>query len=149
MRIFEGSEDSDFPTDLLTVSTSFVRLPHPLSLPTSFALFCSILLYVDDFRIFCGDLGNETTDDMLVKAFSKYPSFQKAKVIKDKKTQKCKGYGFVSFKDPDDYMKAMKEMNGEIRERGERISRQPAVSSFQSPANKNPFSTSPLVQGNT
>jgi hypothetical protein len=66
----------------------------------------------DDFRLFCGDLGNEVNDDILARAFSKYPSFQKAKVIRDKRTSKSKGYGFVSFKDSNDFIKAMREMNG-------------------------------------
>ena len=52
----------------------------------------------DDFRVFVGDLGNETNDDVLAHAFSKYPSFQKAKVIRNKHTQKSMGYGFASFK---------------------------------------------------
>ena len=67
----------------------------------------------DDFRIFCGDLGNEVNDDILARAFSRFPSFLKAKVIRDKRTGKTKGYGFVSFKDPSDYVRAMREMNGE------------------------------------
>lgn len=50
---------------------------------------------------------------MLVRVFGKYPSFQKAKVVRDKRTNKTKGFGFVSFKDPQDFIKAMKEMNGE------------------------------------
>ncbi|CAJ0906650.1 7915_t:CDS:10 [Entrophospora sp. SA101] len=66
----------------------------------------------NDYRLFCGDLGNEVTDDMLYKAFSKYSSIQKAKVIRDKRTGKSKGYGFVSFKDADEFVKAWKEMNG-------------------------------------
>ncbi|XP_033217953.1 RNA-binding protein 42 [Belonocnema kinseyi] len=66
----------------------------------------------DDFRIFCGDLGNDVTDEMLIRVFGKYPSFQKAKVVRDKRTNKTKGFGFVSFKDPQDFIKAMKEMNG-------------------------------------
>lgn len=66
----------------------------------------------DDFRIFCGDLGNDVTDELLTRTFNKYPSFQKAKVIRDKRTNKTKGYGFISFKDPADFTKAMKEMNG-------------------------------------
>lgn len=66
----------------------------------------------DDFRIFCGDLGNDVTDEVLIRAFSKYTSFVKAKVIRDKRTNKTKGYGFVSFKDPQDFIKAMREMNG-------------------------------------
>ena len=37
-----------------------------------------------------------------------------AKVVRDKRSNKTKGYGFVSFKSPDDFTKAIKEMNGEI-----------------------------------
>lgn len=55
----------------------------------------------NDFRIFCGDLGNEVSDELLAKAFRKYPSFQKAKVVRDNRTNKSKGYGFVSFKHQD------------------------------------------------
>lgn len=66
----------------------------------------------DDFRIFCGDLGNDVTDEILTRAFSKYSSFMRAKVVRDKRTNKTKGFGFVSFKDPQDFIKAMKEMNG-------------------------------------
>ncbi|CAG02769.1 unnamed protein product [Tetraodon nigroviridis] len=74
----------------------------------------------DDFRIFCGDLGNEVNDDILARAFSRYPSFLKAKVVRDKRTGKTKGYGFVSFKDPNDYVRAMREMNGQcVRRRAQ------------------------------
>ena len=72
----------------------------------------SSLLLKDDFRLFCGDLGNEVNDEMLARAFSKYPSFQKAKIVRDKRSGKTKGFGFVSFKDSQDFMKAMREMNG-------------------------------------
>ncbi|XP_059049571.1 RNA-binding protein 42 [Achroia grisella] len=66
----------------------------------------------DDFRMFCGDLGNDVTDELLTRTFSKYSSFQRAKVVRDKRTNKSKGFGFVSFKDPGDFIKAMKEMDG-------------------------------------
>jgi hypothetical protein len=66
----------------------------------------------NDFRIFVGDLGNEATDELLYKTFNKYSSIQKARVIRDKKTGKTKGYGFVSFKDATDYLNALKEMDG-------------------------------------
>lgn len=69
-------------------------------------------VFVDDFRLFCGDLGNEVNDEVLARAFSHYPTFLKARVIRDKRTRKTRGYGFVSFKDGHDYLKAMKEMNG-------------------------------------
>lgn len=65
-----------------------------------------------DFRIFVGDLGQEVTDELLTKAFSRYVSFRRAKVVIDKVTRKPKGYGFVALGDPDDYIKAMREMQG-------------------------------------
>lgn len=68
----------------------------------------------DDFRIFCGDLGNDVTDELLTRTFNKFPSFIKARVVRDKRTNKSKGFGFISFKDPADFIKAMKEMNGEL-----------------------------------
>ncbi|KAI7730652.1 hypothetical protein M8C21_001005 [Ambrosia artemisiifolia] len=86
----------------------------------------------NDFRIFCGDLGNEVNDDVLTKAFSRFPSFNMARswstaisplhkigagalillVVRDKRTGKTKGYGFVSFANPTDMASALKEMNG-------------------------------------
>ncbi|KAK0392458.1 hypothetical protein NLU13_1953 [Sarocladium strictum] len=63
-------------------------------------------------RLFVGNLAGETTDDSLLKAFSRWKSVQKAKVIRDKRTTKSKGFGFVSFSDADDFFQAAKEMNG-------------------------------------
>ena len=64
------------------------------------------------FRIFVGDLAGEVTDETLFKAFAKYPTLVKARVVRDKKTNRSKGYGFVSFSSPDDFLKSWKEMNG-------------------------------------
>uniref|UniRef100_A0A6U6AWR9 RRM domain-containing protein n=1 Tax=Guillardia theta TaxID=55529 RepID=A0A6U6AWR9_GUITH len=66
----------------------------------------------DDYRMFCGNLGNEVDDSTLARSFGKYSSFQKAKVVRDGRTSKSKGYGFVSFADPADFTRAMKEMQG-------------------------------------
>ena len=66
----------------------------------------------NDYRIFVGDLGNEVNDQVLANAFIKYPSFAKAKVIRNKITGKTKGYGFISVTDVNDYIKIMREMNG-------------------------------------
>ena len=66
----------------------------------------------DDYRIFVGDIGNEVSDELLAHAFSKYPSMQKTKVVRNKHTNKSKGYGFISFSDPYDFAKALREMNG-------------------------------------
>ncbi|XP_040372518.1 RNA-binding protein 42 isoform X2 [Rosa chinensis] len=34
----------------------------------------------NDYRLFCGDLGNEVNDDVLSKAFSRFPSFNMARL---------------------------------------------------------------------
>lgn len=66
----------------------------------------------NDYRLFCGDLGNEVNDEVLTKAFSRFTTFAMARVVRDKRTGKTKGYGFVSFLTPSDLALAMKEMNG-------------------------------------
>ena len=33
-------------------------------------------------------------------------------MVRDKRSNKSKGYGFVSFKDPADFTRAIKELNG-------------------------------------
>jgi hypothetical protein len=76
-------------------------LEWPESLFFTFIFFLNsrpfFTVFVDDFRMWCGDLGNDVTDELLAKAFSVYPSFQKAKVIRDIQTKKSKGYGFLRF----------------------------------------------------
>ncbi|KAG8847815.1 hypothetical protein FRB96_001403 [Tulasnella sp. 330] len=71
------------------------------------------LLEWDDkwFRLFVGDVSNDVTDEILSSAFSKYPTFTRARVIRDKLSAKAK-YGFVAFSDPEDFLKAWKEMDG-------------------------------------
>lgn len=58
-----------------------------------------------------GDLGKDCTDELLTRAFTKYPSFLKARCVKDKRTKGAK-YGFLSFKNAEDMVQALKEMNG-------------------------------------
>lgn len=66
----------------------------------------------NDFRIFVGDLAPDATDKELIDAFCKYKSFNMARIVKDKKAGKCRGYGFVSFSLGEDMVAALKEMNG-------------------------------------
>merc|ERR1712113_828485 len=65
----------------------------------------------DGYRFFVGDLGNECTDEILATAFKKFNSFQKAKIITDKKNGKSRGYGFVQVGHADDALRCLKEMN--------------------------------------
>ncbi|KAL8727761.1 MAG: hypothetical protein Q9166_005816 [cf. Caloplaca sp. 2 TL-2023] len=64
------------------------------------------------FRLFVGNLAGEVTDESLLKAFAKFPSVEKARVVRDKRTTKSKGYGFVSFADGDEYFRAARDMQG-------------------------------------
>ena len=69
-----------------------------------------ILEYLLEIQVYL--LGNEVSDEILSNAFRNYKSFLKARVIKNRRTGKSKGFGFVSLGTMEDYAKAMKEMNG-------------------------------------
>lgn len=62
------------------------------------------------FRIMVGNLAGEVTDESLAKAFAAY-GVSKARVVRDKRTTKSKGFGFVSFLDGELGFKAAREMN--------------------------------------
>lgn len=66
----------------------------------------------NDFRLFVGDIGTDVDDAALAAAFGKYESFAMARVVRDRRTGKNRGYGFVSFLDPADGVAALREMQG-------------------------------------
>lgn len=66
----------------------------------------------DDHRIFVGDLAPDATEKQLCDAFGVYASFAMARIVRDKKSGACRGYGFVSFLDGRDMVRALKELNG-------------------------------------
>lgn len=70
------------------------------------------IINIDDFRLFVGDIGNDCSEELLRQAFKGYPSLQKVRVIKKRSSNKCRGYAFLSFADPKDFLNALKEMNG-------------------------------------
>ena len=60
---------------------------------------------------YVGNLNSKINDSELYKLFSaKYKSVHHANVITE--NGKSKGYGFVTFKNEEDYLKSLKEMNG-------------------------------------
>lgn len=83
-------------------------VPLPLFSPRPKAIALTPA-HPDDYRIFIGDLGNDATTELLTSVFREYPSFLQARVVMDKRTNTPKGYGFVSFSDPDDYLKAFRD----------------------------------------
>jgi RNA recognition motif. (a.k.a. RRM, RBD, or RNP domain) len=66
----------------------------------------------NDFRMFVGNLGNEVTDEMLSEPFLHMKSFVKARVVREPKTKKSKGYGFLSFLEPGDALTVLNSYNG-------------------------------------
>eukprot|EP00934_Nitzschia_sp_Nitz4_P003830 Nitzschia sp. Nitz4//scaffold43_size134323//24155//24958//NITZ4_003283-RA/size134323-processed-gene-0.31-mRNA-1//-1//CDS//3329551900//3820//frame0 len=64
----------------------------------------------NDFRIFCGNLDPSVTDQQLHDHFVKYTSIAKAKVVTNE-SHISRGYGFVSFLQPLDCAKAIREMD--------------------------------------
>lgn len=66
-----------------------------------------------DYRIFVGDLGRDVSEELLFSTFhDQFPSTTKAKVIKDKRSGKSKGFGFVAMSDEGEFKMAMRSMHG-------------------------------------
>jgi len=65
----------------------------------------------DDYRLFVGDLGNDVSEEELLRAFSHYKSCTRCRIVRDKKG-KARGYGFLSFSDPKEFIAALREMDG-------------------------------------
>ena len=66
------------------------------------------------YRIWVGNLGNETNDEMLRIAFSRFSSLNSASVVKERAGGKSRGFGFVSFCESSDMISALKEMDGKL-----------------------------------
>lgn len=65
------------------------------------------------FLLFVGNLGPEVSEQLLHQTFSNpYPSVSRVRIVKDKKSDKSKGYGFVAFADGKEFLRALKEMQG-------------------------------------
>ncbi|KAJ8633476.1 hypothetical protein MRB53_026812 [Persea americana] len=60
-------------------------------------------------KIFVGGLAWETQRDTMRRYFEQFGEIQEAVVITDKSTGRSKGYGFVTFKDPDSAMRACQD----------------------------------------
>ena len=63
-------------------------------------------------RLFVGGLSWGTTDDGLRDAFSVHGDVSDAKVIRDRDTGRSRGFGFVTFNNPDEAESAVQAMNG-------------------------------------
>ncbi|KAJ2453462.1 hypothetical protein EV183_002215 [Coemansia sp. RSA 2336] len=65
----------------------------------------------DDYRMYASNLGPDVTSEVLRQHFGKFQSLQRTHVVCEKSTGKSRGYGFLSFGDPDDFLAAWREFN--------------------------------------
>ncbi len=63
-------------------------------------------------KLFVGSLAWGTTDDSLREAFESFGAVSDAKVITDRETGRSRGFGFVTFEQPEDADAAIEAMNG-------------------------------------
>ncbi|OBS74791.1 hypothetical protein A6R68_14661 [Neotoma lepida] len=69
----------------------------------------------DEGKLFVGGLSFDTNEQALEQVFSKYGQISEVVVVKDRETQRSRGFGFVTFENIDDAKDAMMAMNGKVR----------------------------------
>ncbi len=63
-------------------------------------------------KLYVGNLSFDVSDSELEQAFSEYGEIASATVIKDRDSNRSKGFGFVEFVQEADAQKAKEAMNG-------------------------------------
>ncbi len=63
-------------------------------------------------NIYVGNLPFSTTDDDLNELFAPFGAVKTARVIKDRITERSRGFGFVEMENDEEADKAIAEMNG-------------------------------------
>ena len=63
-------------------------------------------------KLFVGNIDWNSSEDDLQSMFSPYGEIEEVVIIKDKYTNRSKGFGFITFSDESDADKAVAELNG-------------------------------------
>ena len=63
-------------------------------------------------KLYVGNLSFDTTDQELEQAFSEHGEVVSAAVVRDRDTDRSRGFGFVEFAQEEDAQKAKDAMNG-------------------------------------
>lgn len=63
-------------------------------------------------NIFIGRLSNSTTNKDIYLLFKPYGFIIDSFIVKDKISQRSRGYGYVIMRDKEDALKAIEELNG-------------------------------------
>ncbi|XP_078397516.1 uncharacterized protein LOC144680423 [Cetorhinus maximus] len=66
----------------------------------------------EEGKLFVGGLNFETDEQSLEEVFSKYGQISEVRVIKDRDTMTSRGFGFITFENPEDARDALQAMNG-------------------------------------
>ena len=65
-------------------------------------------------KLYVGGLSYDTTEDQLTEAFAKFGTVESAKVIKDRYSDRSKGFAFVEMSSNSEAQKAMQGLNGTV-----------------------------------
>ncbi|MCA9375419.1 RNA-binding protein [Candidatus Dojkabacteria bacterium] len=63
-------------------------------------------------KLFVGNLSWDTTEDSLRAMFEQIGEVQEVVIIMDRRTNRSKGFGFVTFVNAEDAARAVEELNG-------------------------------------
>ncbi|XP_043946584.1 RNA-binding protein 3-like isoform X4 [Protopterus annectens] len=66
----------------------------------------------DEGKLFVGNLSFRTDDRTLEDLFCKFGTLSEVVVVKEKDSQRSRGYGFVTFENPEDASDAVRSVNG-------------------------------------
>ncbi|KAI4304653.1 hypothetical protein MLD38_040132 [Melastoma candidum] len=65
-------------------------------------------------ELFVSRLSFYTTEESFREMFSPYGLIRQARLVKDPRTGRNKGFGFVAYESEDDARRALKAMNGRV-----------------------------------
>uniref|UniRef100_A0A8C0TZH4 RRM domain-containing protein n=1 Tax=Cyanistes caeruleus TaxID=156563 RepID=A0A8C0TZH4_CYACU len=68
----------------------------------------------EEGKLFVGGLNYDTDEQGLEQHFSSFGPISEVVVVKDRETQRSRGFGFVTFTNPEHASDAMQAMNGEV-----------------------------------
>ncbi|XP_075634289.1 uncharacterized protein LOC142606822 isoform X2 [Castanea sativa] len=68
-------------------------------------------------QLFVSRLSSYTTNEHLKRLFSRFGVVTEARLVKDPRTQRPKGFGFVTYESEVEAQKALKAMNGREKKR--------------------------------
>ncbi|XP_067171229.1 RNA-binding protein 3-like [Apteryx mantelli] len=67
----------------------------------------------EEGKLFVGGLNFDTDEQGLEQHFSSFGPISEVVVVKDRETQRSRGFGFITFANPEHASDAMRAMNGE------------------------------------